>query len=258
MELSDARILLHLLRGQSRRGSHAERLNAFYAPQAAAYDDFRERLLHGRGELVEALAPRAGERFVELGAGTGRNLLFLGERLAVLEEVTLVDLCAPLLEQARKRTAAMPNVRVVEADASRWQPDQPVDCVLLSYALTMMPDWRGTIDNAIAMLRPGGRLGVVDFYVSAPDPDAGLTRHGPLSRWFWPRWLGHDGVHPDPAHLALLRARLSEHQLAETRAPVPYLPGLRLPYYRFVGRVEEDRSAAAASRPTHRTQASAT
>jgi S-adenosylmethionine-diacylgycerolhomoserine-N-methlytransferase len=95
MEPSDARILLHLLRGQSRRGSHAERLNAFYAPQAASYDDFRERLLHGRRELIETLAPRAGERFVELGAGTGRNLLFLGEHLAGLEEITLVDLCAP-------------------------------------------------------------------------------------------------------------------------------------------------------------------
>ena len=150
----------------------------------------------------------------------------------------------------------MPNVRVVEADAGRWQPNQPVDCVVLSLALTMMPDWRGTIDNAVAMLRPGGRLGVVDFYISAPDPDVGLVRHGPLTRWFWPRWLGHDAVYPNPAHLALLRAHVPDHELLETRAPVPYLPGLRLPYDRFVGRVEEATAISARSCASNQTQAS--
>ncbi|NEX21149.1 SAM-dependent methyltransferase, partial [Thiorhodococcus mannitoliphagus] len=51
MIATDARILMRLLLGQPRRGSHAERLQAFYAPQAADYDRFRERLLHGREAL---------------------------------------------------------------------------------------------------------------------------------------------------------------------------------------------------------------
>lgn len=240
MPASDALILLRLLHGQPRDGTHAQQLEAFYAPQAAVYDSFRERLLHGRRELIEMLAPSAGERIIELGAGTGRNLLFLGEQLARLEQATLVDLCPALLEQARQRTATMPNVQVIEADATCWQPQQQVDCVYLSYALTMIPDWRATLRNAIAMLRPGGRLGVVDFYVSAApvhaDADAGLVQHGALTRWFWPRWFGHDGVHLNAEHLALLRRLLPDHALIEGLASVPYLPGLRVPYYRFVGR----------------------
>jgi S-adenosylmethionine-diacylgycerolhomoserine-N-methlytransferase len=235
MSMADARILLHLLRGQPRHGTHAERLQAFYAPQAGAYDAFRERLLHGRRELIEQLDPRPGEHLVELGGGTGRNLLFLGERVAELGSVTLVDLCPALLEQARSRIEQLPGLRVVEADAAQWRPERPVDCVYLSYALTMIPDWRATIDNAIAMLRPGGRLGVVDFYVSAPAPAPGLVRHGLLTRAFWPRWFRHDGVHLGPAHLDALRRRLPEHQLSEGQAPVPYLPGLRVPFYRFIG-----------------------
>ena len=238
MELSDTRILLHLLRGQSRRGSHAERLNAFYAPQAAAYDDFRERLLHGRGELVEALAPRAGERFVELGAGTGRNLLFFGERLAGFGRVELVDLCRPLLAEARRRGAAMRQVHAIEADACTYRPEQPADIVYFSYALTMIPDWRRAIDNALAMLKPGGLLGVVDFYVSAPRPSAELVRHDPITRAFWPRWFAHDGVHPSAELLPLLCQRMPDHRLMERRAPVPYLPLLRVPYYIFLGRKE--------------------
>lgn len=235
MAAGDARVLWSLVRGQPKHGSLAERLQAFYAPQAAHYDAFRERLLHGRAELIERLAPAPGARVVELGAGTGRNLDFLGARLATLESVELVDLCAALLEEARRRAAGLANVRVVESDAATYVPSQPVDVLYLSYALTMMPDWIGTLGNALAMLKPGGRLGVVDFYVSSRNPAPGLVRHGPLTRWLWPRWFAHDGVHPNPAHLRTLRTLLPEHWLAERLAPVPYLPGLRVPYYLFVG-----------------------
>jgi S-adenosylmethionine-diacylgycerolhomoserine-N-methlytransferase len=235
MAAGDARVLWSLVRGQPKRGSLAERLQAFYAPQAIHYDAFRERLLQGRAELIERLAPAPGERIVELGAGTGRNLDFFGERLATLESVELVDLCPALLDEARRRTAGRSNVRVVEADAATYTPSQPVDALYFSYSLTMMPDWIGALGNALAMLKPGGLLGVVDFYVSAPTPPAGLVRHGRLARWLWPRWFAHDGVHPNPAHLRTLRTLLPEHWLAERLAPVPYLPGLRVPYYLFVG-----------------------
>ena len=228
---------MQMLRGQSRSGTHAERLQAFYAPQATRYDAFRERLLQGRRELIEQLVPGPGADVVELGGGTGRNLEYFGERLATLGSVTLVDLCPALLEQARKRLDGMSNVRVVEADATIWQPDEPVDCVYFSYSLTMIPDWQGAIDNALAMLKPGGLLGVVDFYVSDADPEPGLVRHGKLSRAFWPRWFGHDGVRLNPEHLRHLRTALPDHGLQEHRANVPYLPGLRVPYYVFVGRV---------------------
>ncbi len=237
---AELKVLLALLRGQPSKGSHAERLEAFYAPQASRYDAFRERLLHGRGELIaELIAAQAappGGHLVELGAGTGRNLLFFGDRLAALGSVAAVDLCPSLVIEARQRTQAMANVQIHQADACSWQPEAPVDLVYLAYALTMIPDWRAAIDNAITMLRPGGHLGVVDFYVSAPKPASGLTRHSALARAFWPRWFRHDGVHLEPERLAYLRHALPDHRLTEASAPVPYLPGLRVPYYRFIGR----------------------
>ena len=233
---AELRVLWALLRGQPGRGSHAERLEAFYGPQAARYDAFRERLLHGRAELIARLEVPRGGHLVELGAGTGRNLLFFGERLAGFGRVDAVDLCPSLIAEARRRSAGMVNVQVIEADACRWRPEAPVDCVYLAYALTMIPDWAAAIDNAIAMLKPGGLLGVVDFYVSAPAPAPGLVRHSAWARAFWPRWFRHDGVHLDARRLQRLRERLPDHELSERRAAVPYLPGLRVPYYRFVGR----------------------
>lgn len=224
---ADARVLWRLLRGQPRSGSHAERLQGFYAPQAARYDDFRARLLHGREALIAELDIPAGARVVELGCGTGGNLAALARArpLAELAQVHLVDLCPALLEQARRRAAGHANVAVVEADATVWRPPVPADRVFLAYSLSMMPDWRAVLDNAQAMLAPGGRIGVVDFHL--PE--------GRLGKAFWRAWFGHDGVRLDDAHLPALRQRFAELSMSRARAPLPYLPGARVDYYRFVG-----------------------
>ncbi|MEW6676401.1 MAG: class I SAM-dependent methyltransferase [Pseudomonadota bacterium] len=227
---ADARVLWRLVQGQPRRGSHAQRLEAFYAPQADRYDQFRARLLHGREELIRKLDIRPGMTVVELGCGTGANLDALAATVPLdeLAGVTLVDLCTPLLNVARGRTAGLERVSVVEADVTHWRPSRPVDRVFLSYSLTMMPDWEAVLDNARAMLAPEGRLGVVDFHL----PQASSR----LGKGFWRRWFAHDGVYLSEKHLESLKACHDEWYSEERRAPVPYLPGLRAPYYLFVGK----------------------
>ena len=233
----DVAVLARLVRGMPSASSHAQALGAFYGAQSAHYDRFRERLLQGRAELIGSLDLPLRARVVELGGGTGRNAEFFGERLAQIESITIVDLCGPLLAQARARASRIPQLRTIEADATTWQPDEPVDAVILSYALTMIPDWRGAIENAIAMLKPGGILGVVDFYVSPARRDTNDgAHHGALTRRFWPAWFAHDGVRLNARHLPTLRQLLPDNQIVEARATVPYLPLGRVPYYRFVGR----------------------
>jgi S-adenosylmethionine-diacylgycerolhomoserine-N-methlytransferase len=228
---ADARILWTLLRGASREGSHAQRLQDFYAAQADCYDAFRERLLHGRREPIQRLPARRGAA-IELGAGTGRNLEFFGPRIHRFASVEVVDLCPALLAVASRRAERLArggvrNVRIVEADATEYRPAVPADCVFLSYALTMLPDWRRAIDNAISMLAPDGVLGVVDFHLPAA---------GGWSNRFWCAWFGHDGVRLSKAHLPYLRKRPQTLHCEQLRGGVPFLPGLRAPYYLFVGR----------------------
>lgn len=232
----DLRVLLSLARGVPRAGSHAERLQAFYGPQSEHYDDFRERLLAGRRELLTVLAPHDGASVVELGGGTGYNLTYFGGGLDRLGDVAIVDLCPALLHQARRRWSGRGNVRVIEADAAVYRPSDPVDCVYFSYSLTMMPDWQAALENALSMLKPGGMIGVVDFYVSKSRPRPGEAAHNAFIRTFWPRWFAHDGVRLSPDTLEWLRARLPDHVVREHMATVPYVPFLRVPYYIFVGR----------------------
>jgi S-adenosylmethionine-diacylgycerolhomoserine-N-methlytransferase len=233
---SDFAVLRAMARGMPRGESQADRLAAFYAPQIEHYDRFRERLLQGREQLIGKLPLPDAARVVDLGGGTGRNIEFFGERVAKIESYEVVDLCAPMLEHARTRIGRFPQLRAIHGDATCWQPSRPVDAVILSYALTMIPNWRAAIVNALAMLKPGGVLGVVDFYVAAEQPMAGCSRHSWTTRRFWPIWFGHDGVRLDAEQLPTLCSVMSTHELTESRAPVPYLPLLRVPYYAFIGR----------------------
>lgn len=225
---ADARVLAALVRGMPRTGSHASRLERFYRPQADDYDAFRARLLHGRETLVRLLDPAPGARVVELGGGTGGTVALFADRLPALASVALVDLCPALLAVARERHAQRGNVQCIEADATTWRPTAPADRVYLSYALTMIPHWRRAIDNAIAMLAPGGLLGAVDFHVPVAQ--------SPIARAFWRRWFGHSGVRLSREHLPYLRERLETVACIESRGPVPYLPGLAAPYYVLIGR----------------------
>jgi len=247
---AEADVLRRLLRGMPKADSHGERLAGFYGAQAEHYDAFRERLLPGRRELIQSLQLPTGARLLELGGGTRRTLEFFPQARRADLHFELVDLCEPLLAIARRRTQAWPNVRITCGDATDYQPGTPVDCVLISYALTMIPDWRAALDNALAMLRPGGQLAVVDFHVSEARAAAGLTQHGWLARSVWPRWFSHDGVRLDPLQLPTLCRSLPLHQRQEAWATLPYLPGLRVPYFRFVGRVQRPMRLSSTARPS--------
>jgi S-adenosylmethionine-diacylgycerolhomoserine-N-methlytransferase len=236
---TDIRLLYHMLLKPIRGKDHAARLESFYAGQAEGYDDFRRRLLKGRKELHAAVGWPAGGVWVDMGGGTGANLEFVGKPRDELAKIYVVDLAPSLLKVAAGRVEqhGWTNVETVEADATRYQPPEtPVDVVTFSYSLTMIPDWYAAIENAWSMLKPGGQIGVVDFYVSRKYPAESFRRHNSFVRHFWRTWFDGDNVFPSPDHVPYLHRRFECDQFTENRAKVPYLPLLRVPYYTFVGR----------------------
>lgn len=238
---ADAKIIYHMLLKPVRGKSHAERMESFYGGQAAAYDDFRKRLLKGREELWQSLPKPAGGVWVDMGGGTGANLENLGPEIQQLKKVYVVDLSPSLLQVARERAARRnwSNVETAEADATLFTPAEgQADVVTFSYSLTMIPNWFAAIENAQRILRPGGHIGVVDFYVSRKFPAEGLRRHRWFTRTLWPPWFATDNVFPSPDHLPFLRHHFTQIHLSEQRSKIPYVPFLRTPYYIFVGRKE--------------------
>jgi S-adenosylmethionine-diacylgycerolhomoserine-N-methlytransferase len=172
--------------------------------------------------LFGSISLPADGLWVDLGGGTGSNQELLGPQLAQAGKVYLVDLSSSLLKVADQRIArnGWKNVQTVRADATTFRPaDGQADLVTLSYSLTMIPDWFAAIENACAMLKPGG-----------------MAAQSWFTRSFWPLWFAADNVFLSADHVPLLRRLFELVSFTEHFAKIPYLPLLRVPYYTFVGR----------------------
>lgn len=239
--LKDMRVLYHLAVNPIRGGTHRERLENFYKGQAGGYDEFRRRLLKGREALYRRMPlPADGKGvWIDMGGGTGANLEAIADRIPRLAKLYIVDLSPSLLAVARERIDrnGWKNVEAVEADVTTFEPPEGrTDIVTFSYSLTMIPDWFAAIDQAHRLLTPGGHLGVVDFFVSRKHPVDRFTRHGWFTRTFWPTWFAADNVYLNPDHLPYITRRFDTVALRERRGVVPYMMGMKVPYYQYVGR----------------------
>lgn len=245
--LGDLRCLWAMCRGGS-GSTHAERIDHFYRTQARDYDSFRSRLLHGREEMFQSAADAIGAAdgepgpvkfWVDIGAGTGKSVE-LGRSLAKsAEQILLCDLSPALLSQARRfiRSSLSGKIScaIVDATTEFLRPES-VDVVTFSYSLTMIPDWIAAIEQAYLALRPGGIIGIADFFVAAKYPESGQLRQSVFGRALWQTWFSLDDVILSPDHIRLLKRKFETVSLKQARGRIPYLPLARPPYYTFVGR----------------------
>jgi len=148
--------------------SHAQRMDRMYRTQRHFYDLTRKYYLFGRDTLIRGLDVPAGSSVLEIGCGTGRNLALIGRRFPQARLFGL-DISAEMLVSAEAKLGRPGWTKTVlrVADATDFQPSEfgetGFDRIVISYALSMIPDWEKAIDAAIAALNPGGSLHIADF-----------------------------------------------------------------------------------------------
>lgn len=167
-------------------GSHAALMNSVYRGQRHIYDFTRKYYLFGRDTLIEDLQAQPRMRVLEVACGTGRNLAKIGRAWPGTRLYGL-DISAEMLKSAR--TALGDDARLGEGDACAFDAkellgEQAFERIVLSYSLSMIPDWESALDHAAAQIAPGGELHVVDFgdLAGMPGPFATLLR-GWLARF---------------------------------------------------------------------------
>ncbi|MBQ1338142.1 MAG: class I SAM-dependent methyltransferase, partial [Thermoguttaceae bacterium] len=202
---------------------------------------FRKKLLTGRDDLMRSVEPHEGEVWVDMGCGTGANIEFLGDKIRCLKKLYLLDMTESMLKVARKRVEKLhwDNVEVQRVDATTWRPEgEQVDVILFSYSLTMIPDWFAAIDRAYEALKPGGRIGVVDFYIARKFPGKKRMRQSFSTRWFWPIWFSLDNLYLSSDILPYLTRKFEEVSLLERADRMPYCPIFwkKMPRFVFVGK----------------------
>jgi ubiquinone/menaquinone biosynthesis C-methylase UbiE len=134
---------------------------AYWDKQAGRYDramDFWDRKLFG--DSRPWVCGRAVGDVLEVAVGTGRNLPFFPERV----RLTGVDWSPAMLGIARERAATLgrdADLRTGDAQALDF-PDESFDTVLCALGLCAIPDDRRAVAEMVRVLRPGGRLLLVD------------------------------------------------------------------------------------------------
>lgn len=149
---------------------HGERMDAIYRTQRHIYDASRKYYLLGRDRLIDGLDAGPDVSVLEVGCGTGRNLVAAAKRWPQARFSGL-DISAAMLDTARKaidRAGFSGRIAVARADATSFDPmplfgRERFDRIFLSYTLSMIPGWEMAIDEAADILAPGGRLHIVDF-----------------------------------------------------------------------------------------------
>jgi ubiquinone/menaquinone biosynthesis C-methylase UbiE len=114
-----------------------------------------------RSRLAEILAPRAGERILEIGPGTGYYTPGLAEAAGAEGEVEILDLQQEMLDHTirRVRERGLWNVHATRADARELPyDDERFDAVVLITVLGEIPDPDTALREVARVLRPGGRL----------------------------------------------------------------------------------------------------
>jgi S-adenosylmethionine-diacylgycerolhomoserine-N-methlytransferase len=149
---------------------HGGRMDAIYAGQRHIYDLTRKYYLLGRDRLIDRLAPPPGGTVVEVGCGTGRNLILAARRWPEARCFGF-DISRAMLETAGAsvaRAGLSRRIALSAGDATDWRPEASfgiaaADRIFMSYTLSMIPDWQGAIAAACDALAPGGELHIVDF-----------------------------------------------------------------------------------------------
>ncbi|MDF3810953.1 MULTISPECIES: class I SAM-dependent methyltransferase [Rhodopseudomonas] len=170
-------------------------MNRMYRSQRHIYDITRRYYLLGRDQLIDRLRPAAGQAVLEIGCGTGRNLIHSATKYPGARFFGL-DVSTEMLTSAIEgiaRAGLTKTVRVAHGDATAFAPQNlfgraAFDHVMISYSLSMIPNWNAVLDRALASLRAGGRLHIVDF-----GDQRGLPR---FARTLLRRWLTLFGVTP--------------------------------------------------------------
>lgn len=174
---------------------HSKLMDKVYRNQRFIYNISRKYYLLGRDQLINALAPPPKSSILELGAGTGRNLICAAKQYDDCE-LYGVDISEEMLKTAGNsivKAGLQDRVHLAKGDATHFNAERAFgvaefDRVFISFSLSMIPDWQGAIAEAYKLTRPGGQIHIVDF---------GECKHYP--RFFQKilySWLSIFHVHP--------------------------------------------------------------
>ncbi len=134
-----------------------------YSLYTPIYDLVVSALQKSRKKAIDRLDIAPKSKILIVGAGTGGDL----ELLPAGAEITAIDITPSMLSRLRSKAAQLDmsvNIEVMDASEMSF-PDEHFDLVLLHLILAVVPDPEGCITEAERVLKPEGRISIMDKFV---------------------------------------------------------------------------------------------
>ena len=152
--------------------------NATAGETWAALQDRLDRQIEPLGAaVIEALAPKAGERVADIGCGCGQTTIALAERVGTAGSVLGVDVSRPMLAVARRRLTeqGLSQASLIEADAQThpFEP-QTLDAVFSRFGVMFFADPTAAFANILKGMKRSGRLGFLCWRAFSKNPWMGV------------------------------------------------------------------------------------
>ena len=136
-------------------------MDRMYRHQRHIYDLSRSCYLVGRNHLIADLAPTNNATVLEIGCGTGRNLIRIARSYPGVRCYG-IDASSAMLSTADAsiaRAAMASRIIVANGDAVRFDPlvlfGRPAfDRVVLSFVVSMVPQWQDAVAGALNVVMP--------------------------------------------------------------------------------------------------------
>lgn len=149
-------------------GGQKAAMDRMYRLTRHIYDATRKPYLLGRDQMIAGLDVPPGGTVLEMGCGTGRNLVAAARRYPDARLYGF-DISGEMLKTARRNVdRSGVDICLAEGDACMFDPEAAFgvarfDRVYFSYTLSMIPDWTTALARGLKLIKDDGRLSVVDF-----------------------------------------------------------------------------------------------
>jgi ubiquinone/menaquinone biosynthesis C-methylase UbiE len=153
----------------------------YYDKFSDVYDWFSPKWYYhsARAYAIEQLALKSGDTVLNLPCGTGQNFEYFQKYLNGTGVIIGIDLSEGMLEKAKRKKANNDwnNIKIIKEDATQinaeWVANHfdssvKIDAILCDLGLSGFPDWEQVIDNMLDLLKPNGRLVIMDWYIPKP------------------------------------------------------------------------------------------
>lgn len=135
---------------------------SYIASPVANEDAYQNKLTATQSKL------KPDHHILEIGCGSGNTAITHAPFVA---KVTATDFCGPMMDHGRARVAAEAIENVEFKELSIWDipEDTQYDAVLMMSVIHLIPDWKGAIEKATRLLKPGGWL-ITSTVTTADQP----------------------------------------------------------------------------------------